>query len=54
MRAILSFSDIGRSPAGNVIFQKKVVPRIQTTSPKLRELLITGLEDVVVETENGL
>ena len=37
-----------------MIFQKKVVPRIQTTSPKLRKLLLVGLEDVVVETDKGL
>ncbi len=53
MRAILCLQDIGRSDAGNYIFAQKVILRVHTTSPKLRESLLSRMEDVTLMGEDG-
>src|ERR1700722_14122860 len=53
MRALLSLSDIGRSTAGDAVFRDRVVPRIEKSSPKLRDWLLSGMEDIELETPTG-
>lgn len=45
---------LGRSTAGDWIFEHKVLRGIAVRSPKFREALLSSLKDVKLETEEGI
>jgi hypothetical protein len=54
MRAIFALSDLGRSKAGDVIWEQKIMPKMTSNTPKLREFLLSRMQDVSLDTKDGV